>query len=473
LFKIYKTWVIYKLPSKTYICPVRNLFKQLFVTYVLLGLIVLGWRWLYQYEISKGAARTGIFRLAMQQTDYPFYATNMPSNALWTGALLGMALLFSLYIYLRREQILSDKWFGWKLACIYILFSIAFALTESPNRLLGMNAHYLTFSNDLSLFTDIPDILANYNAQQKNMDVHGQHYPPGYLICFKLFQQMGWPAGIKWLGLLTAALCIPFIAEVGKKAKLAQTKQQLAMIVIFSFTGFVIYPSLDFKGIDMLLSCASLYYFFKSYHHATKINLFLMGALLAIQGLFNYTVIIPIAFIMAMYIYHFWKTKATLTQIARILGWVSLGFVGFYSTIHLITGFNWPECLLQSSGNHIQQIKIESHWNMTAYLLASFGNVVGILFSMGLLAPFLFIHLNLGLSTTKDIRYIFLVILFIASFSGLFLLETERVWMNLLPLCALSVASALHKLPEKKWVWFIIVALFFNIAQEWYYQHYI
>ncbi len=135
-------------------------------------LLTVFWHKLYILHIQENGVATDIFRPSIRALA-PFYGIES-INKDYQVLILGIfILILGLIMYKSICRIHYQKYWVVLIALIAL-----FAGSESLQRLLGSVAHIQTFSNDLSFFDDISDVLSSYTSKQHLLDVHGQHYPP-------------------------------------------------------------------------------------------------------------------------------------------------------------------------------------------------------------------------------------------------------------------------------------------------------
>ncbi len=427
-------------------------FAKLFLAIGILVFVACCWNYCYQSYLLQSGYKGDIFRPGLKETLQPFYIlpeTN--AGHTWAVYVVGaIALaLFGLYVFV--EVSLKRKYAI--LSVVYLLLVLVFADSENDARLCGINSHYQTFANDLHLFSGLRDLLANYTSRQHLMDVHGQHYPPLNLVLLMFSQKLGWLPLAKGFSILSGLACILICQKINPKSILTP--------LLALSPGMLIFPSLDFVPIPALLGLCS-FLVFKKALRLGKIKWWVrLGILLAFFSLFSYSVSVLILFFGVWFLVQKISIRVHFKGILLASVTCLLGF----GMVWLFTGFNQYDCFMQSISNNSELLQSNGFDNFLRYFIRSTGNLLGIFFSGGLLVFFLVVS-RLTLETKT-----WIITLIIASFSGLFFGETERIWLFLLPLCILAD----NVIPPTKISRYLLVSFALTIAiwQELTYKHFL
>ncbi len=410
------------------------------------------WNYWYHSYLSSNDYRGDIFRTGLKDTLQPFYLlpeTNAGRS--WTVYVAGAFALLLACIAIIWEG--KNRLNYLLLSAIYLMLVIAFAFSESDARLFGLSSHYQTFANDLHLFSGLRDLMANYTSRQHLMDVHGQHYPPGNLALLMLCQKLGWLPLAKVVSILCGLACVILSIK-------SNPKNILPLLLALS-PGMLIFPSLDFVPIPALLGLCSFIAFKKSLELGKNTWWLCLGILLAVFSLFSYSVSVLLLF----FAIWFWVNKISIITHFKGIIWAGVSSLVCLGLVWLFSGFNQYACFVQSVSNNSELLQSNGFDSVARYLFRSTGNLLGMFYSGGLLVFLVLI------SKRNPTIKTWLMTVLIASFSGLFFGETERIWLFMLPLCAFAETIV----PSTKIGKALLVTLALSIAvwQEVAYRHFL
>jgi hypothetical protein len=145
--------------------------------------------------------------------------------------------------------------------------------------------------------------------------------------------------------------------------------------------------------------------------------------------------------------------------------------------LRLGTHFNLAACFIAAVRGHQSQQGNEGFDDVKRYLLRSTGNIIAYLLSIVPLSVLGFVALRSAKPRAAGALTIALwVTVLIAGFSGLFYVETERIWIFLTPAFALLAGYELShrgdvKIPSVIHITLLLVLLI-SCTQEWFFMHY-
>lgn len=306
---------------------------------------------------------------------------------------------------------------------IVVFFTVLFALTET-GRLGGNIAHFATYYEDYTKFSSPLCLLHDYTAMQSTLSVHGAHYPPGNLLLLILSG-----AGLTY----QIVLAVIFILSLVLAYLFFEKKLQPIYCLLF-IPAFLCYPTLDFVAIPIFF----FMFILLLQKHEKKYTYFLIGILLYAWSFFSFISFVGAFFLM---IFHCCDYKNILTiknGIRALL--LIVGFVLTYFCVRFFLGFDILICFKNSLQNNIA-LNSNPFDSIIRYLFRSSGNLLNFFVGGGVLMAFLFVK-NENIAINK-IRVTLLITLFLLAFSGLFFMETDRVWYFFYPLVALIAADHL------------------------------
>jgi len=383
------------------------------------------WHQLFHIQLATDSYRGDSFRPTMYDSWAPFYIWRMPWKAL-NGWICLFALAVAVLLAVYYERISAWRWVLLVPCMLWLVFSILFAASDHPDRIWGAYAHYLTFTNDLAYFSSPSDMWCHYVRNQPKLDVHGQHYPPGYLFLLMLFGIKIFRIITYMAGLLTIVLTWKLANELYDRKTATAASFFIALV-----PGFLIYPTIDPVALAACCAVGGFYYL----HRLTRQNSFLFTVLFSLCS-FVFLLFTFVASLWALFgIIFFWfsrenvKWKAFLKQLTI----ASAILLGLFAALYLISGFNMYECFIGS----LHRSKAINTFNvfdtLPRFLFRFSQTFFGVIISC--LPLFIF-----SAFTCSKWWKSFGLTLLIAFLNGNIFGETERVLVFLFPFAAIATA---------------------------------
>ncbi|MEA2709453.1 MAG: hypothetical protein QOF78_2054 [Phycisphaerales bacterium] len=414
------------------------------------------------------------------------------STVPWVIVSSGVALAW--FAWARRRP-LEKRWTAGSFA-ILLAFQLAliicFALCEPPDprkpgaapmRMTLQLSGYSEFASDIPAFTGIRDTLRNYVAKMPSLNWYGQHYPPGNLILLMIEKRLGLPGLTKSIVcLLTVLSAIP-LYRLAKELELDDVAATAALLLFTATTGVLIYCTINMTSLVLLPATMCLWMLVRSLKTGSLTAAALLGLFFAIYLLFSFSASILGVLMALTTLLGWWSGVFSIRNIVRT-GAVSLACVfGCIALIYVTTKFNVVACFFAAVRGHQTQQGNEGFDEAKRWLLRSTGNIIAYLVSivpLSILAAGAVRHAwNEGSASERLRRAFFtatLVTVLIAGFSGLFYVETERIWIFLTPAFALAAGFELRRRSTDEGRGVIYLALFLVLAisctQEFFFQHY-
>jgi hypothetical protein len=454
----------------------KNLVSPLFTRCILLGmLILLGgvcWHYVFGYYVTQTGFVNDVFRLNFGNNIMPIYGRvklAASNNFLIIGTALG--LCFSIYRY-KTFLFSNENYIANYVLFLYLILILLFAVTESAERVYAVNVHYKSFANDLHYYNSVSDILKNYVSKQSVMDIHNQHYPPGNLIVLKIFENVGLMPFAKWFFVLTS-LCLISYGCYLLKGEYSNGYANLFSLLLCTCPGIIIFPSLDNSLWYAALALVSILSFVLYIKKASRHHLFVCVLSLVIFAFFSFKVILILVaiaiYFLALIINN---NKAEIQKYIIVPIYILSGFAAVYLSLYVFSGFNLLDCMLNSSHLNMKVMQTNGWDNVWRYLLRSTGNYFGLCVGAGIVLLILYSKPNMNIKS-HNLFYTTNAVILFGCFSGLFFMETERVFVCLIPLIVMSASFIIENISAKQKAIIVIVALTFSVLQELFLQHYL
>jgi len=446
----------------------------------LLLLSAILWNYIFLDYIRTTGYQKDIFRGAFQNLHAPIYGRpNGPRNynyyvfAFFPAILLVLYCSFWAYRYPQRNHL--PAWIA-----LQILLTLGFAHSYGDERIVKNIAHYLTFSKDLSFFGSIGDILENYTSKMDQLGVHNQHYPPGNLILLKLEQMLGFPAFTKLVVIGFSALTILPLTEFAKLCRFSHSAVIGTQLLFITSPGILIFPTLDLVPIVMCLGSEICYVYLHGLKSGKVVHGILVGVLLAAYTFFSFSSSLILLFMVIFLLTAAHSRLVPFHRGTKILILSAVSFVSVYFLIYLSAGFNMLECFQKAVLQNRKQMSsgFDDGWR---YAIRTSGALLAYFIGAGFPLAVLGCHAARKLRKdkhaepwTRSFAIAFILTLGVAACSGLFFLETERVWLFFTPGLALLAGKTLGEGTQVGVRTFIVLfAVLLGLGQEIFFNHFL
>ncbi len=240
-------------------------------------------------------------------------------------------------------------------------------------------------------------------------------------------------------------------------------KQEITfrLLVFSTFPGVLIFSTLDFSAVYLFFTVIGLYYIEKPLSHLAAIKL---GVILFLFSCFSFIAFVLFLFLVFDRIRLFVTHQNGIRDLALNISCTII--TGIFAGILFVvfTNFNIVTCFTIGVIQNHRLMGVSGFDNVTNYLFRSSGNILGWFFTTGLAAY---------LIDYKNKWFLPLIgVLFLCCCSGLFFMETERIFIPLLPVLALVVGSNkfVHSSTALMYI-LVVMCLCVSIYQESMYLH--
>lgn len=399
----------------------QSLKEELIYLLAVAGVItaaVLLWNKLFLDYVATHSFKADVFRPAFLRAFPPIYGISTAID--WRCFVeIAVVMFGALFFFSMLEQ---KRYIRVFIVTFFLLFLFLFSTTE--NRFSAPVAHFATYLESVSAFGSPLEVIQRYTEKQATLNVHSAHYPPGNLWLVKVFEQYASVSLLKYCLYLLMALSLLILVSLS---------EQVYLMAFITIPALLIYPSIDVVALPFF--CFTIGLFVLQKVHAPLWKSILLGAVSSLWLFFSFSVFVFWLFLLVLECVEFSHTRT----FKRALGChffhiTTVGFflVALYSFFHYSIVDNFKIALL-----HNVQINSNYFDDPIRFLFRSTGNVLE--FSLGVGLPFLLLFRKSDLppSHSLHLKRAFLFTLFIASCSGLFFMETDRVWFFLIPIVIL------------------------------------
>ena len=431
----------------------------------------------------------------------PLYAEPGFALSLW---ILPALLVCVGFLYLCHKFLLSGasgKRLIWIAFVCFLAITVSVALIDGyreyeeegeEKRVLALLEPYTRTS--LEYYGDVPRVdelglrnfLRDYSKPElfERLSGHTRTHPPGGVIFLWIFSKIiGYNlVSASLISILFTALTVVPLYRLGER--LYGEKVARYSLLLFLITpNFVMFTGTSMDGPFSVFPILSLYLFYEARARETgpdevwynfRPYSLLMGLSLALGMFMTYSTVIVGVFLCIVPLLE----RKKFVQYLKVLLFSGVGFIGFYLLLFILTGFRPIEALVASIEKDEMGMGT-GYESVGRYLHLSFANLFAFLICVGL--PITTLWLRQIISTIAEWRrdalpseqgtyarripwilqhekldaFVigFLITLLFFTFSTLFTMEVERIWILMVPFFVIPVAKHLETRPISDLYW--------------------
>lgn len=432
----------------------------------------------------------------------PLYAIPQLDLSLWIlpALIVCLGFLYFCYRYLLPNSISTQPFILIAIVCfIAINISVAqidgfrdIGTEEEPKRISALLEPYTRSGQEY--YADVPRIdelglgvfLRDFSNKEfhKTLSGHTRTHPPGGVVFLwiisKIFGYNLLSASLVSI-LFTALVVIPFY-KLGERLYGERTAF-FALLLFLITPNFVMFTTTSMDGPFSVFPILSLYLFYEARERETAADIaldtfrpysLLTGISLAIGMFMSYVTVVIGVFLCAIALLE----RKRFVQYLKVLAFAATGFIGFYLLLFILTGFE-PFDALWAAIKKDEGGMGTGYEYLDRYLHLSFANLFTFLIGIGIPIIVVWIR-NLvttvhqwkqnSTSSANSISQIriswiffpektdtfvigFLITLLFFTFSTLFTMEVERIWIFMAPFFVIPVAKYLSTRPRSDLYW--------------------
>ena len=457
--------------------PTVHYIYQIILSFCLMEILLLTWNFFFLKFFIQQQTPYSIFRLAYYKYQAPSYGA--PQIIRHLDRIIPVFVIAAGYLVLMRLFKDSTRKPGVFLcpAVFILLFIIVFAATDGPVRIFYYSDQYMHVIKQLKYFSSVGDILRHYVKYMPQLGIACSHYPPGILLLFKLEQQLSLYLLVKIIVVLSVVLSVFPLKGIMKQLGLPRETKVVGLLSYSLCPAILIYSSFNFTPVTVFLGACSFYYFIKGLKEDSIFDTILFGLYMCLFLLITFNFFV-LAFFIVIYtlmllIYRIMRFKVLIKHVF----WAALTISTVYILIYTFTGFNIVKCFLLAVRNNSDLGDPANLEKGMALMFRSTGNILAFAAMLG--GPFLLLVCKGWRRSPTDgyIKHLgtaLLITLVLLGFSGLFYLETERVWIFFvpffIPLVAMETAE-LYRNNRKLLFFFFLLSLGYACVQEIFFDH--
>ncbi len=432
----------------------------------------------------------------------PYYAQPEPNLSWWIlpALVICIGFLFLSYKFILSNNISSRKLILIAYVC-FIAINISVAQidgfreieTEQGTEQI-LTLFYPYTRSGLEYYEDVPQIeklglrtfLRDFSKPEvfNELTGHTRTHPPGGVVFLWLFSKIfGYNLiSASLVSVLFTALVIIPIYKLTER--LYNQKVALYALLLFLVTpNFVMFTTTSMDGPFSVFPILSLYLFYEARHKETdpesaltkfRPYSLLTGLSLALGMFLTYSTVVIGVFLCVIALLERYRFK----QYLKMLLYASIGFVGFYVLLYLLTGFQpfdalWAAIKKDEAGMGTGFESIDRYFHLSIANLFAFLMGVGIpittVWLRQLVKTFKEWKQNTTTSASEEMpvrvpwilrhdkvdTYIigFLITILYFTFSTWFTMEVERIWIFMVPFFVIPVAKYLTTRTQRDFFW--------------------
>jgi dolichyl-phosphate-mannose-protein mannosyltransferase len=421
----------------------------------LLGVvIILIFLWLFDYFILRTPILTPFVKNGQNLKPLtPLYAFWMPVIRPEALAFLVVSLCFVVFssVAQKTNQITPLMFAIFTclsfLALSVTLFTVRDAVSNLASNLLIYPREEVYY--DAQRILSINDFIRNYKILQPDLSMRGQHYPPGGAIfLYILMQTFGaglWKIGIAIIVVASTSVTLCYLSM---RYILPDRHARQATLLIIASPSLLNYTCTSMDIVFFLFASLSLLLAAMSQRRQIKLashNDFYYLALFAGIMLYFASFISFSAFSLGMclVLYLIINGRAYIKQTAIQLVTLVGGFAMTYLIFYLIFDYSLFENLSYARQNNFEFLSSVLNRPVSDYYFYScYGNIAAFIIGCGIAVIGAFINSSIDhLFRWTPWRIASLISLFIMTVGGMYTMETERIWIFVIPWMAIYALS--------------------------------
>ena len=422
-----------------------------------LGAMALGmaiWNYAYLEYTEAFSYSRDVFRGVYNNFHSPLYGfiqkgyfSNIP--------FIVIGIVFAATFWILRNQ--YDKvWMQWFPPAFMII--LIFSYHNSIYFLPTHYDHYQTFSEGLHRFQGFREILRFYTERMGLLGGHNSHYPPGNLMLLMLEQRL-FPGFAKLV--ISAAVIFSFLPLKGilNILKVSNQKQLLILLMYATCPALTIFPAIAMTPLMVALASLIIFFFMRTLLSQSFASAVFLGFSVALFTFFNFSFSLLVLWCGLLFLLMIFDKEIEYPKALLSIAISILTFLLCFTLMYFLFDFDILATFTQALENNSQAMTANSFDTWRRFLIRSSGNFISFFFITGIpaIALFLYRFNNQSGRFSRAISIATFGTIILAAFSGLFFMETERIWLCLIPCILVSVPGNF----EENYSWSLPVTIIF------------
>jgi 4-amino-4-deoxy-L-arabinose transferase-like glycosyltransferase len=416
--------------------------------------------WLDRHPKALGALRTRHFVPLIARTGRAISLWSLPPLAVLGGLLIAARALF-LRTTVRAAVLLP--------VCMALFFAIGTSV--------GMIDGYVdTYQHDrapailnpyqqpFTSYADVPKVeakgpanfLRNFSRRQLNdvMANHSRTHPPGPVLFLWGVSRLFGPGLVPaWLATVLFASLATIPVFFLARDLYGETVARRALALFLLVPSVILFTTTSMDGPMMVFLMAAIWAFMRATAEGPRgwLRAIVSGLALALASFMTYTASYLLLFFGVIAVLAFFAERPRFWRIVRVVPIAALAAVAFYGALYLAVDYD-PFAALQRAIWANNELVGTGHGTFVQYVQVSLSNLFAFLFGMGfLLVAVWLLQVKVAASRARaggeaDLFVLaFPISLLVITFSALYTLEVERIWMFMALMLTLAGARYLDE----------------------------
>ncbi len=424
----------------------------------------------------------------------PLYSFFIPAISFKIILPVFLVLLFLFLFEKSRGSSQVQK--TWLVLLFLLVFSILIRASFAWVRhgFTEMGTEFLVYDNEDVIF-DVPkigntiDFLHSYPERMPSLSLHGSHFPPGYVLLMKGIASLGGysemtsiKAHIGFFGwfilILGCTAVVPLYLII---RRLFDSGIAFSACVIFILVpNSVIFGAVSMDALFVAFALWPVWFLVKAMNNKGDfLNPFMAGILLALCTFLSFSGLALGLFLLLLILSKMSRAREKIWQRVRLTLFTLCGFACVALFLWIAFRFNFLETFLKArelEARLMNNVAARLHGKSTSrlWLYTTWGNFLALAIFTGF--PVVGIWLRgvykdiserlKNIKTAVSWSLITFVFVLIIGVSGIYSMETERIWLFVTAFVVIAAAGELTKVRNfpRKIFYFICVLLFLQTA---------
>jgi hypothetical protein len=299
------------------------------------------------------------------------------------------------------------------------------------------------FLLDARRIDSIGAFLAGYVRSMPSLSLHGSHFPPGHALLLhlvgKLFGPGTFPAGAAVLVLFAAGVVVAWSAV--EELFPGRTARQAALLLL-ACPSALDFACTSMDAVFFLVAALALRSGLRAYaERGTRRDAALTGVLLLVAAFFSFSAF-PLGLV--LFLHACFAGRHALRRTAVRLALTGAAFAASAVLLHGATGFALWSCVAEARRGGLELMSRAVDGDPRSYLAQfDYGNLAAFAIGAGIaLLPAVVERLRARSLLADAWTPAALLAIAAMTFAGIYFMETERVWLFVLPWVAASAVAA-------------------------------
>ena len=313
-------------------------------------------------------------------------------------------------------------------------------------------------------YADVPKVeakgpanfLRNFPRRQLNdvMANHSRTHPPGPVLFLWVVSRLFGPGLVPaWLATVLFASLATIPVFFLARDLYGETVARRALALFLLVPSVTLFTTTSMDGPMMVFLMAAIWAFLRATaeHARWWVGAILSGLALALASFMTYTASFLLLYFAVIAVLAFFVDRPRFWRIVRIVPVAALAALAFYGALYLAVGYD-PVAALQRAVWANNELVGTGHGSFVQYLQVSVSNLFAFLFGMGFVLVAVWLRqVKVAADRARgggeaDLFVLaFPISLVVITFSALYTLEVERIWMFMALMLTLAAARDLDE----------------------------